>query len=197
MVNKVIRLLSAVRDTESATSPLASIEKTLEELPPGRAGYNHYTHEKYRLDLEYQTDDKSNERQEQYLSHYTRYDRFRPGAESLEIIEIYRQSQFKHQQGEYGQYNPNSIHDMNQKVCKYTDIIQITGGLLSASAIPHYVPYVNFRFCLRRKPYLPCFPRRPQRCFSYKEYRLSDKFFDIQAGEYDSTTVSLHRKIVL
>ena len=35
MVNKVIMLLSAVRDTESATSPLASIEKTLEELPPG------------------------------------------------------------------------------------------------------------------------------------------------------------------
>lgn len=35
MVNKVIMLLRAVRDTESATSPLASIEKTLEELPPG------------------------------------------------------------------------------------------------------------------------------------------------------------------
>ena len=33
--NKVIMLLHAVKVTDSATSPFASIEKTLLELPPG------------------------------------------------------------------------------------------------------------------------------------------------------------------
>ena len=35
IVNRVIMLLNAVNDTESATSPLAIIENILEELPPG------------------------------------------------------------------------------------------------------------------------------------------------------------------
>ena len=35
-VNSVMMLLQAVRVTESATSPLASMENTLEELPPGQ-----------------------------------------------------------------------------------------------------------------------------------------------------------------
>ena len=35
-VNRVIMLLHAVSDTESATSPRASIEKTFDELPPGQ-----------------------------------------------------------------------------------------------------------------------------------------------------------------
>ena len=35
IVNRVIILLNAVNDTESATSPLAIIENILEELPPG------------------------------------------------------------------------------------------------------------------------------------------------------------------
>ena len=36
MVNSVTMLLTAVRETESATSPFASLEKTLLELPPGQ-----------------------------------------------------------------------------------------------------------------------------------------------------------------
>ena len=36
IVNNVSMLLHAVRDTLSATSPLASIENTLDELPPGQ-----------------------------------------------------------------------------------------------------------------------------------------------------------------
>ena len=36
IVNKVIMLLSAVSVTDRATSPLANLEKTLEELPPGQ-----------------------------------------------------------------------------------------------------------------------------------------------------------------
>ena len=35
IVNRVIMLLRAVNETESATSPLAIIENILEELPPG------------------------------------------------------------------------------------------------------------------------------------------------------------------
>ena len=35
-VKRVMRLLTAVNDTDRATSPLASIEKTLDELPPGQ-----------------------------------------------------------------------------------------------------------------------------------------------------------------
>ena len=35
-VKRVIMLLNAVRVTDSATSPFASIEKTFEELPPGQ-----------------------------------------------------------------------------------------------------------------------------------------------------------------
>lgn len=35
-VKRVMRLLTAVSDTDRATSPLASIEKTLDELPPGQ-----------------------------------------------------------------------------------------------------------------------------------------------------------------
>ena len=35
-VNKVIMLLNAVRVTDKATSPFASMEKTFEELPPGQ-----------------------------------------------------------------------------------------------------------------------------------------------------------------
>ena len=36
IVNSVMRLLKAVSVTERATSPLASIEKTFDELPPGQ-----------------------------------------------------------------------------------------------------------------------------------------------------------------
>ena len=36
MVNSVTTLLMAVSVTESATSPFASLENTLEELPPGQ-----------------------------------------------------------------------------------------------------------------------------------------------------------------
>ena len=36
MVNSVMMLLRAVRVTERATSPPASLEKTLDELPPGQ-----------------------------------------------------------------------------------------------------------------------------------------------------------------
>ena len=123
------------------------------------------------------------------MSYYTRYDRFRPGAESLEIIEIYRQSQFKHQQGEYGQYNPNSIHDTNQKVCKYTDIIQITGGFTFRICDSALRPLCLLLVLPASKPYMPCFPAGHNVVFPAKNYRLSDKFLDIQAGEYDSTTV--------
>jgi hypothetical protein len=35
-VNRVIMLLIAVKVTDRATSPFASIEKTLDELPPGQ-----------------------------------------------------------------------------------------------------------------------------------------------------------------
>ena len=35
MVNSVIILLHAVSDTDNATSPLAIMEKMLDELPPG------------------------------------------------------------------------------------------------------------------------------------------------------------------
>lgn len=35
MVNNVIILLHAVSDTDNATSPLAIMEKMLDELPPG------------------------------------------------------------------------------------------------------------------------------------------------------------------
>ena len=39
-VNRVIMLLSAVRVTDKATSPLASIENTFDELPPGQQATN-------------------------------------------------------------------------------------------------------------------------------------------------------------
>ena len=35
IVNSVIMLLHAVSDTDNATSPLAIMEKMLDELPPG------------------------------------------------------------------------------------------------------------------------------------------------------------------
>ena len=40
MVNRVMILLHAVSDTDSATSPLAIIEKMFDELPPGEQAIN-------------------------------------------------------------------------------------------------------------------------------------------------------------
>ena len=41
MVNNVIILLHAVSDTDNATSPLAIMEKMLDELPPGEQAMKH------------------------------------------------------------------------------------------------------------------------------------------------------------
>ena len=76
-----------------------------------------------------------------------------------------------------------------KKSANIRTLFKLPEDLLSASAIPHYVPYVNFRFCLRRNRTCPVFPAGHNVVFPAKNYRLSDKFLDIQAGEYDSTTV--------
>ena len=172
MVNKVIMLLRAVRDTESATSPLASIEKTLEELPPGEQAI-------IIIPIK-NTGSTSNIKQMikamsgrnnicPTIPAMTGFGRVRKALKSSRFI-----------------VNPNSnINRVSmgstiqtafmiriKKPCKYTDIIQITGRLLSASTIPHHAPHANSRFLLRRNRTCPVFPGRSHRCFSGKN--LSD-----------------------
>ena len=52
IVNSVIMLLHAVSDTDNATSPLAIMEKMLDELPPGEQAMRHDADKKQRFELE-------------------------------------------------------------------------------------------------------------------------------------------------
>ena len=179
MVNKVIMLLSAVRDTESATSPLASIEKTLEELPPGEQA----------IIIIPMKNTGSTSNIKQMIKAMSGRNNICPTIPAMtgfgRVRKALKSSRFI--------VNPNS----NINRVSMGSTIQTVFIIRIKKTLQIYGHYPNYRritlgICYSAprpvcqlpvppasKPYMPYFPGRPHRCFSGKNLWLSDKFFDV------------------
>ncbi len=79
-------------------------------------GYEHDTDEKHRRQRECNSDTPGDERKDHQLSEETRKHGFRTTEDEHEIDRTQRQSELEHQEGEYGQYDKNAIHQTQQKL---------------------------------------------------------------------------------
>ena len=161
MVNKVIMLLSAVRDTESATSPLASIEKTLEELPPGEQA----------IIIIPMKNTGSTSNIKQMIKAMSGRNNICPTIPAMTGLGRVRKALGSTIQTVF----IIRIKKTLQIYGHYPNYRRITLGICYSAPRPVCqlpVPPAS-------KPYMPYFPGRPHRCFSGKNLWLSDKFFDV------------------